>query len=106
MIYKKQRLTQALFQKMVHDITTLIDNWCVEDKQEFYFTKKSHLSRYHHNLGMYIRNTYRLWECTWQPELDEHGCDCSKNHPDQISQLVIETVWANMRLAKDYNANN
>lgn len=89
----KQKMTQATFDKIVNDVKQMIDGWCLEDQQKFYNRKKEHLSFYHHNLGMYIRNTYRLWELHWTPELYGHGCDCSPNHPDNVSQRVIETVW-------------
>ena len=45
----------------------------------------------HHGLGTYIRNTYGLWETPWIPVLVD-GVDCAEDHPDAISQRIIEAL--------------
>lgn len=50
----------------------------------------------HHSLGTFIRNTFNLWERPWKPEMKEmYGvlCDCSPEHPDAISSLIIEKFY-------------
>jgi hypothetical protein len=46
----------------------------------------------HHSLGRHIRNEYGLWKHTWEPEL-RNGVDYSPNHPDSISQRLIEQLF-------------
>lgn len=43
----------------------------------------------HHSLGRFIRNTYRLWEIEWEPEIQDN-VDVSPYHPDAISMEIIK----------------
>lgn len=54
--------------------------------------KREDLIEYHHTLGQDIRNSFNLWQYTWYPEIVE-GVDMSEEHPDAVSQRVIEKVW-------------
>ena len=60
---------------------------------------KAELIKLHSSLGRFIRNRYRLWENHWEPELRE-GIDYSSNHPDAISQKVIEAVHSRLNGAE------
>lgn len=55
-------------------------------------TDKRQLVRYHFTTGMYIRNHYNLWH---HPEASDDPY--SPQHPDQMSQRVIERVWELVR---------
>ena len=46
----------------------------------------------HHGMGRWIRNNYNLWKISWEPELKD-GVNYSPNHPDAISQTIIEELW-------------
>ena len=70
----------------------MIENWNSTDLNIFTKTKKKDLVMYHRSLGMAIRNEYKLWTIPWEPEL-KNGIDCSPNHPDQVSNTIIEKVW-------------
>jgi len=54
------------------------------------------LAQYHSTLGRSIRNEFKLWKGSWEPEL-EGNVDYSTNHPDQVSQRVIEKVWKELQ---------
>lgn len=56
----------------------------------------------HHSLGTWIRNTYKLWIDNsltekWRTDESSHdirdGVDYSDDHPDQISDYIIEVLW-------------
>ena len=51
------------------------------------------LIQLHHSLGRWIRNAFELWSGSHTPEYDEHGVDCSPNHPDAISFEVITMLY-------------
>lgn len=78
--------------------STILREWSEETLNEFFITgwSDSSLSKYHMNLGQYIRNKYNLWEIPWEPVMEEfHGCmcDCSPYHPDAVSNTIIKEVW-------------
>ena len=68
--------------------------WPEETKTKFFLTgyNEENLISYHHGFGRYIRNTYKLWETKWEPELKE-GADYSPYHPDSLSMLAIQELW-------------
>lgn len=58
--------------------------------------------RMHHGFGTHIRNTYGLWKDNpltekWRTDESSHdirdGCDYSLDHPDQMSNTIIEAIW-------------
>ncbi len=51
------------------------------------------LIQFHNTVGRDIRNKYKLWEYKWEPLVGDDGVDYSPNHPDAISQRIIEHVW-------------
>lgn len=57
--------------------------------EEFKSLPYKDLISWHHGLGTFIRNRYRLWERKWEPEVRD-GVDYSPNHPDSLSQRIIE----------------
>lgn len=71
------------------------EQWPEEQINQFFTLEWGNdgLIMLHHSFGRYIRNKYQLWQVEWEPELDENGCDCSPNHPDQISMTIIEELW-------------
>lgn len=60
-----------------------------EDIEWVKMMPKENLISLHHSLGRYIRNMYKLWEHKWEPKII-NGVDCAENHPDSISQRLIE----------------
>lgn len=70
----------------------ILGKWTFATREEFKNTKFEDLIRYHHGFGTAIRNEYKLWERKWTPEV-RNGVDYSPEHPDQISQTIIETMW-------------
>lgn len=48
---------------------------------------------YHHTVGRWIRNHYKLWERPYTPEINQHGVDVSEQHPDAISDRILQKVW-------------
>jgi hypothetical protein len=61
-------------------------------QESFKSTKKENLIGLHHTLGRHIRNEYKLWDRTWVPLLDQYKVDVSPDHPDAISQRIIEKL--------------
>lgn len=49
--------------------------------------------QFHHTVGQWIRNNYKLWDKDWIPVFDDDGIDHSPDHPDAVSQRIIERVW-------------
>lgn len=83
------------FDAIVEALRGEIATWSDEEQSRFYFTgySEDELIMYHHSLGRWVRNTYKLWEAPWLPEIRDDGCDYSPNHPDAISMRIIEQVW-------------
>lgn len=52
----------------------------------------SEMIEYHSSVGRHIRNKYQLWDRGHVPEII-NGVDVSPNHPDAISQRILERVW-------------
>lgn len=74
---------------------------------EFSSMTEEDLIRLHHGYGTHIRNKYGLWlnsPLTEQWRTDESsrkidGCvDCSPDHPDQVSMVIIETMWKKLQI--------
>lgn len=83
------------FDEIVKDLQKEISEvWSDEDKISFFLTEynDNSLVMYHHSLGQYIRNKYKLWTFPWEPELID-GVDHSPYHPDNISMTIIQEVW-------------
>lgn len=60
----------------------------------------------HHTLGRWIRNSYNLWESNplterWRKDESSRdirdGVDYSSDHPDQVSDEIIQLVWKKLR---------
>lgn len=87
------------FDEIVKDLQKeIFETWSEGDKTTFFLTEYNdkNLVSYHHSLGRYIRNKYKLWSIPWEPEMKEYMgymCDCSPYHPDNISMTIIEEVW-------------
>jgi aldehyde:ferredoxin oxidoreductase len=74
----------------------IVLEWSKDDLKTFTETQFDQLCAYHNNLGIQIRNYYKLWEIPWEPEMKEyHGCicDCSSYHPYAVSNTIIQEVW-------------
>lgn len=66
-----------------------------QDKREIKKTAEADLIMYHHGFGRWIRNTYGLWDPK-NPYVDFND-PMGDNHPDQMSQRIIETVWKRLQ---------
>ena len=76
--------------------TRLLKEWSKKEQNLFFmgpYVDQINLIQYHHSLGRYIRNQYKLWENKWEPELDHEGVDMSPYHPDAISNEIIRLIW-------------
>ena len=73
----------------------LLRKWTEPDKQTLKNTPYDDLIMYHHSVGMWIRNSYLLWDPN-NPIVD-HRDSMSDNFPDQISQRIIETCWKKLQ---------
>lgn len=99
------------FDEQVQEIYDLLKKSPKYEQDLFGMSTKEGLVVYHHSIGQYIRNHFKLWEKEWEPEIrNKNGetivvkgkafringdmeCDCSPNHPDAISSRIIEAVW-------------
>lgn len=85
------------FNEMVETVIDWFNEASPEGQEQFLSSSKKSLIMYHHSVGRDIRNQFRLWESTWDPQLDDQGIDNSPDHPDAISMAVIEAVWERLR---------
>jgi len=79
-----------------------------KDEQDILRATPEHgIGGYHLSLGMAIRNRYGLWEDhpltkNWidNPEQRHysHGCDCSPDHPDAVSNAILQQVWRKLQI--------
>ena len=89
--------THAEIIEEVH--ANIIKEWPTEVANDFFLTglrDNDTMSKYHMDLGMYIRNKYELWAIPWTPVIVKfHGCDCdcSPYHPDNVSGTLIKEIW-------------
>ena len=72
-------------------VEDIIANMSEADKANIVNTDKDDLIGFHHGWGTYIRNHYNLW--TNQELLNAIG----KEHPDDASGVIIETVWETLQ---------
>ena len=80
---------------IIEDLQRIIKTeWPEKDINAFYSMEWNgqDLISLHHGMGTWIRNNYNLWEIPWTPEIRE-GVDYSPEHPDAISQTIIEELW-------------
>lgn len=70
----------------------IISKWDTATSEQFKNTPFDDLIQYHHGFGTAVRNEYKLWKRQWTPEVRD-GVDYSPEHPDAISQTIIETIW-------------
>ncbi len=87
--------TEERIEQVVEDLRkNVMAKWDRDVQNEFFLTEYNDktLIQYHHGLGTWIRNKYKLWDITWEPELID-GVDYSPNHPDAISMTIIKEVW-------------
>ena len=86
---------QMTFDDIVADMQKEIaEQWSNAEKTNFFLSEygNNNLIDYHHSLGRYIRNKYKLWNKKWEP-LIINGSDHSPDHPDNISMKMIEEIW-------------
>ncbi len=66
----------------------IIDNDRIADIHHFKDTKRSDLILFHNSLGMWIRNSYGLWQEDYSHKGDEH--------PDDFSFDIIKMLYDNL----------
>ena len=71
-----------------HYVNTLSEG----DIQYIKNQKKENLINLHHTFGQRIRNDFKLWFIKWTPIINSNGVDVSPNHPDSLSQKIIERI--------------
>ncbi len=60
------------------------------DKESIRENDGTSLVRFHHSLGTWLRNTWRLWD---KNELSDSLVSEGITHPDDISMLIITAYW-------------
>lgn len=81
--------------KIKNIIKTTTENLTEEDISELLKASKEELINLHHTLGQEIRNNFDLWFN--EPLCKEFEKEIGFNHPDDISQYIIEEVWQNLQ---------
>ena len=84
-------------EQMVNDLFHWLTVEAGEAAYPFFSSTRESLINYHHTLGQSIRNQYRLWEREWEPDLRD-DIDYSPDHPDAVSQRVIEKTWEKIQV--------
>ncbi len=81
--------------EIVYDI---IKNRLTED-DKIYFKKaeRDDFIMEHMGFGMWIRNTYGLWEAPMNPLIEEDCAPDSMKHPDNLSSKIMELVSQALR---------
>lgn len=76
--------------EIVHDIITNR----LSDNEKIYFRNATDetLSMEHMGMGMWMRNSYGLWETKNNPLVDENASANSRMHPDNLSFKIMELV--------------
>lgn len=74
----------------------------LSDKDKEYFKKAKDLCIYHHTLGRWIRNEWKLWEkgSTLLKWFEEKGL----THPDDISSVILDATQAKIN-GEEYDLN-
>ena len=80
------------FEEQVAEVFSWLKKVPKEEQLSFKNVPKDKLIGYHDSLGRNIRNRLHLWDNEWVPDIRD-GIDYSPNHPDAISQRIIEAVW-------------
>ena len=88
--------TRPSIECMVEEMQKEIRNWGSDFKSRFFLSEyasdQNTLHDWHHTLGLYIRNRFRLWDYEWKVKIID-GFDDSPEHPDAVSMAVIEELW-------------
>lgn len=82
-------ITEEKIEEIVASVMSSMDE---EEKVFLRNTKKEDLIQFHHTVGSWIRNEFKLWGYKFTPELVD-GVDMSPNHPDAVSMRIIEKIW-------------
>jgi len=80
------------------------------DQQTIREMKKKDLITLHFSLGMWIRNNYGLWikqnplvaSAEDSSFVDENGVDCNPQHPDAVSNRIIEDLHTKLNNSQAY----
>lgn len=80
--------------EIVYDIVT--NRLSDDDKIYFKNATESDWIMEHMGFGMWIRNTYGLWEVLINPLVEENSEPDSMKHPDNLSGEIIELVTATL----------
>ena len=80
---------------IAQDLLGHMPDWDVMDRREFLATARDELVKFHHTFGMAIRNQYGLWKFPWEKQIEDRGTpiDISPDHPDAVSERIIEKLW-------------
>lgn len=95
---------------MLNTINEIVDDFypklSPEDISEIRKTDRDHIFKWHHTVGMYIRNNYELWNENhpltkeWHFDSENNfnkyvvdGIDYHPNHPDEVSNRILEAIW-------------
>jgi hypothetical protein len=83
-------------------VDDILKNLPDEDRVYIATAKLNDIRGLHHTFGMWIRNHYGLWSNNplterWRTDESSHdirdGVDYSKDHPDNLSDKIIERLW-------------
>lgn len=86
-------LTSDMFLNSDEIIYDIVNNkLSEEDKKYFHDISSGDLTMEHLGFGMWIRNTYGLWELDINPLVENNPEPDSMTHPDNLSFKIMELV--------------
>jgi len=93
-----QGLTPDMLLNVDEIVYDIVNNRISED-DKIYFrdAKESDLLMEHFGFGMWIRNTYGLWELHTNPLVNSNADGYSIEHPDNLSGKIMELVSQTLR---------
>ena len=87
-------------------VDDVVSKMTVEDKLELSKLAARDMIKFHHGVGTFIRNEYKLWDrnnpltAIWfidnesgNEKYIKNGVDCHPNHPDAVSMDILLEIW-------------
>lgn len=84
---EKANLPPTTIDECMEDLSKILSS---TEKDIFMKSSKEELITFHHGLGRWIRNTWKLWQ---DSELNKYMKSLGFIHPDDMSQAIIIEYW-------------
>ena len=79
-------------EQIISEVQQWVKEWPKEVRTDFFTSLyRNDEIKYHHSLGLHIRNHFDLWSYPWTPEIRD-GVDYSPYHPDELSMTIIRKI--------------